>query len=214
MRDFVGHCFGFVIKRMKGSLIDWNAFGFASMNGNMMELLMMVPRAHWMERDSKSRTLLHYAVGGSNAKALVTLIQSGLELNACDDWHESAIHDAIRSEQPRALEILCAAGADMCLQNHYGRSPLELAVVRYSGQNLVGDELCVRTLVANGMRLRDHVYAESILHDFERGVLRCRTAVVAMLHVKRAGNLWTWDKFLLKEMAICVWATRYDENWQ
>ena len=45
-------------------------------------------------------------------------------------------------------------------------------------------------------------------------MLRCRAAVVAMLRVKRAGKLWMWDKFLLAELALCVWATRYAKEWQ
>jgi hypothetical protein len=60
-------------------------------------------------------------------------------------------------------------------------------------------------------------YRENItpeLEAFERGVLRCRAAVVAMLRVKRAGKLWMWDKFLLLEMALCIWSTRYDKGWQ
>ena len=52
------------------------------------------------------------------------------------------------------------------------------------------------------------------LEAFERGVLRCRAAVVAMLRVKRAGRLLVWDKFLLKQMALDVWATRYDKQWR
>lgn len=213
MCDFVGHCFVFVIKEnMKGSLIDWQAFHYASCDGNMMELLMKVPRTLWTERESESRSLLHYAVRGENVAALVTLIQSGLDLNACDSWHESAIHDAIRSRQHRMLEILCAAGANMCPQNDCFKSPLQLAIARYLGHD--DSDESARVLIANGVRLYGHYLATPDLLHFERGVLRCRTAVVAMLRVKRAGNLWTWDKFLLKEMAICVWATRYNENWQ
>ena len=44
--------------------------------------------------------------------------------------------------------------------------------------------------------------------------MRCREAVVAMLHVKWAGKLWMWDKFLLVELALGAWAIRYDKGWQ
>ena len=52
----------------------------------------------------------------------------------------------------------------------------------------------VRVLVANGVRLStvDEDYLEDITPELvacERGVLRCRAAVVAMLRVKRAGQL-------------------------
>ena len=57
-------------------------------------------------------------------------------------------------------------------------------------------------------------YITPELVAFERGVLRCQEAVVAMLRVKRAGKLWMWDKFLLAELALCIWSTRYDKGWQ
>ena len=77
----------------------------------------------------------------------------------------------------------------------------------------------MRVLVANGVRLSTvrKDYREVITPElvaFERGVLRCRAAVVAMLRVKRAGQLWMWDKFLLAELAVCIWSTRYAEEWQ
>ena len=59
---------------------------------------------------------------------------------------------------------------------------------------------------------REYITPEMVA--FERGVLRCRAAVVAMLRVKRAGRLWMWDKFLLLEIAVCLWSTRYDKGWQ
>ena len=81
------------------------------------------------------------------------------------------------------------------------------------------DGKSVRVLMANGVRLstvneyrRDLITPE--LEAFERGVLRCRAAVVAVLRVKRAGQLWMWDKFLLAELALCIWSTRYDKGWQ
>lgn len=76
-----------------------------------------------------------------------------------------------------------------------------------------------RVLLANGVRLStvcrsSAIHITSELVKFEQGVLRCRTAAVALMRVKKAGNLWRWDKFLLREMAIAVWATRYSKEWQ
>ena len=81
------------------------------------------------------------------------------------------------------------------------------------------DKDCVRVLVANGVRLStvregNRPYITPELEAFERGVLRCRAGVMAMLRVKRAGQLWMWDKFLMLEIALSIWATRYDKGWQ
>ena len=74
-------------------------------------------------------------------------------------------------------------------------------------------------LVANGVRLStvrkgDRDLTTPELEAFERGVLRCRAAVVALLRVKRAGaRLVRWDKYLLKQMAIDLWMTRCVKEW-
>lgn len=78
---------------------------------------------------------------------------------------------------------------------------------------------CVCVLVANGVRLstvrKDHrEFITPELEAFEKGVLRCRAAVVAMLYVKRAGKLWRCDKFLLREIGFAIWATRWNNEWQ
>ena len=85
------------------------------------------------------------------------------------------------------LEVLCATGADLRTRNEDGVAPIDCAL---SNARKDGGE-SVRVLVANGVRLRtvherfrDLITPE--LEAFERGVLRCRAAVVAMLRVKQA----------------------------
>ena len=91
---------------------------------------------------------------------------------------------------------------------------------RAANGNTSIDRALVRVLLANGVRLstvRAHLrpLITPELMAFERGVLRCRAAVVAMLRVKRAsGQLTHWDKFLLLALAACIWASRYDKGWQ
>ena len=137
-----------------------------------------------------------------------------MDVNVRTKWGDTPALFAAVKVQPRVMEVLCAAGADLRACNEDGSSPIELAV--WDAQ--VNSEP-VHVLVANGVRLstvredrREYITPE--LEAFERGVLRCRAAVVAMLHVKRAGQLWMWDKFLLAEMAVCIWSTRYDRGWQ
>ncbi len=118
-------------------------------------------------------------------------------------------------KQPRVLEVLCAAGADLRASDKDGCSPIDRALA-YAHKD--GNET-VRVFVANGVRLSTvregyRRYITPELEAFERGVLRCQEAVVAMLRVKRAGKLRVWDKFLLVEIAVCTWSTRYAEEWQ
>jgi hypothetical protein len=52
------------------------------------------------------------------------------------------------------------------------------------------------------------------LLKFQRGVLRCRSATIAMIRVKRAANLTHVDKNLLIYMALQIWVTRKEDEWQ
>ena len=180
-----------------------------------MELLLTLPRARWTERDLQGQTLLHYAAQAPNVVALVLLIQSGLPVDARTTGQRTPAHIAACNDQSRALEVLCAAGADLTALAESRRTPLDYALsppVR---------DACVRVLLANGMRLstvkedfRRFITPE--LEAFERGVLRCRGAVVALLRVKRVcGQLLVrWDRYLLRQMALDLWATRCAKEWQ
>ncbi len=146
----------------------------------------------------------------------MALLESGLvDVNARGKWGNTPAHLAAFFKQPRVVEVLCAAGADMRARDNGGYSSIEFALIN---GHMDGGE-SVRVLVANRVRLSTvredrRLLITPELVAFERGVLRCRAAVVAMLRVKRAGQLWMWDKFLLAELAVCIWSTRYAEEWQ
>ena len=184
----------------------------ASSTSRLADVLPNLPRAHWTERNQDGDTLLHYACKFPNVAAVALLLTSGLlDMDARNLSGYTPAHYAARHDQLGALEVLCAAGADLRVRNSHA-SPIDLALWRQHYD-------CACVLVANGVRLRTvgegcrhHITPE--LEAFERGVLRCRTAVVAMLRVKRAGQLVRWDKFLLLELAVCTWSTRYDKEWQ
>lgn len=136
---------------------------------------------------------LHCSLTGLTSTRPLTAAQSGRSLGtAACAW------------------VLCATGASL-RATASGDAPLDLAVIHGNGQ-------CARVLLANGVRLsmvrEDFRHAISPeLKAFERGVLRCRAASVAMLRVKRAGHLVLWDKFLLNQLALDMWATRTDNAW-
>ena len=194
--------------------IDWNAFYKARNDGQLMDLLAKLPRERFGERDDNGATLLHYACCGPNVAAVVALLQSGLAgVNSRNAGKNTPAHLAASWKQPRVLEVLCAAGADLKARSDAGNAPIDLAVwdAHKDGS--------VRVLVANGVRLSTvHEYCRKYitpeLEAFERGVLRCRAAVVAMLRVRKTAQLYHVDKFLMRELAFAMWATRTTDQWQ
>lgn len=195
----------------KGVPIDWKIVGIECLLGKLLPLLEALPRERWSEKDAVGRTLLHYACIGSNVNAVVALLQSKLvDTSACNRWGLTPAHAAACGLHPRVLEALCAAGADLRVSNKRGCTPIDQALAKGYKDN----GMTARTLLANGVRLSTvrtshrHLITPE-LRAFERGVLRCRTKVAALMRVRKAGKLMLWDKFLLKEIAIAVWATRY-----
>ena len=199
----------------QGPRIDWGAFSEAAVEGRLLDLLLKMPRARWAERDDQGYALLHYACRGPNAAAVVAMIQSGLaDVNVRDQWGRTSAHLAASWGQSCVLEVLCAAGADLEARDSItGSFPIDHALFNFYKH---GSE-SPRVLVANGLRLRTvrdesrHLITPE-LEAFERGVLRCRSAAAALLSVKRVGNLWRWDKFLLRELAYAMWATRMSKQ--
>ena len=180
--------------------IDWAVWHEVALEGRLLELLVKLPRERWAERDEDSgTTLLHHACCGPSVAAVVALLQSGLvDVSARNKGGWTTTHMAAAWKQPRVLEVLCAAGADLRASDKDGCSPIDRALL-YAHKD--GNET-VRVFVANGVRLSTvregyRRYITPELEAFECGVLRCWEAVVAMLRVKWAGKLWMWDKFLL-----------------
>lgn len=180
-----------------------------------MNLLATLPRERWAERDEYGDTLIYHACRGFNVAALVMLLQSGTaNLSASSKLATTPVHIAARCH-PRMLEVLCAAGANLLACNQFGYAPIDFALACESKTA----PSTTRVLLANGVRLRTvgneqrHLITPE-LEAFECGVLRCRAAVVAMLRAKKAANLYHVDKFLMRELAYAMWATRTDAKWQ
>lgn len=187
---------------------DWYMFCKAAKFGHLMEFQMRIPRNRWAERSSDKMTFLHLACMGPNPKAVVALIKSKrIDVNACDDLKYTPVHNAIIGNQVRSLEFLIAANADLMASNKYGCSPLDCVLE-------MPDDSCARVLIANGVRLRGvDEFKASKLKAFERGVLRCRSAVTAMFRIAKIGKLPLGNKLLFNKLAVCVWATRYSNQW-
>lgn len=200
----------------KGASIDWDVVDDMTNRDLLAEYLLQLPRQLWSERDFMDRNFFGYARCGSNEEAIVALIASkAIDLNAYAQGKNAPLHLAAACNLPRAIELLCAAGANVHVRDGGGRTPLDRALAETSWYG----DTNVRVLLANGVRLSTVAVVSRCgitpeLVAFERGVLRCRSAAVALMRVRRAGKLVRWDKFLLREMAIAVWATRYSKEWQ
>lgn len=183
--------------------VDWEAITRASGCGQLHVQLAYLQPERWNETDHYGTTLLHHAARGPNREAMITLLKSKrIDVNASNLAVLTPVNDAITWRQPEMLELLCSAGANLC----------------HIDQAILYGSDAARVLIANGERLRavrkdNRQFITPKLVAFKRGVLSCRSAVVAMMRVKRVGKLARWDKFLLKELAICIWATRYDKAW-
>ena len=171
--------------------------------------LQSIRKDQWSECDIYGNTFLHIAAHkNSYHAAYKLLVHSTVNVNARTVYKkQTAAHIACTyNSAAEVLEVLCAAGADMNIQNAGGYSPLDTAMI-CAWQ-------CARVLISNGARLRtlNCTLKHNIPHflAFENGILRCRSAVVALLKVKDRGQLHRWDRFLLAHIALQVWITRMD----
>lgn len=122
-------------------------------------------------------------------------------------------------QQPRVLEVLCAAGAELVPKGRFEfvldktLPGLETTTVRATH--------CVRVLLANGARLatvtaRGCSYIRPWMRALERGRPRCRVAVVGFLALKRPRRLALMralDRGVVLMIGVAIWATRADIVW-
>jgi hypothetical protein len=125
----------------------------------------------------------------------------------------TTVHMAVIWFQPEILECLCVFDANLTSCDNIGYTALYYNILSVGPKS----DACFRILVANGVRLRNLSHdplncVSPWQRNFERGVLRCRRAVVAMLRVKKAAKLHHVDKYLMREIGYAIWATRYDER--
>lgn len=197
--------------------LDWSGVvSQVAREGRLMEFLESLPRARWSAREQDGWTLLHYACRGDNVAAAKALLAHGMGVNTTTMAGWTPAHHASWAGQTLVLKVLVQAGADLMARTPMNVLPLDLAM-----QALPGATSTVQYLLAMGVRLKaiDPQYVDRVtpeLLTFERGVLRCRSATVALLRVKQRshGTLACWDRYLLAFLARLVWTTRGLSGWQ
>lgn len=178
-------------------------------NGLLDQWLAKRSPDEWHEATHEGYDVLRLALQfDGNENAACMLINKGFDVNTIPgEYHDPIILLVAYAGPVSYLRILCAANANLHVCNRFGATALAIAISRRRREH-------VFVLIANGMRLRD-VHSnyqnriDSLTRRMEHNILRFRSRVVVLLRVKKAGNLWRWDKFLLKEIALAVWSTRY-----
>lgn len=191
--------------------IDWISVSDIKTDDQFVKMLNSLPVELWNAKSPCHGTLLHYACMKHYKLSVVTLLKSKrINVSVGSNNGFTPIHLALMDGNIEILELLCASNADIINGTKYIKSPLEYALCR-------SDEKSISVLLANGARLskvRPHNISDisPAIRNFEQAVLRCRQAVISILRVKRAGNLWQWDKYLLREIAFAIWATRHSAD--
>lgn len=182
-------------------------------------------------KEAWSATLLHEACRSEeNLDALKALLHHGAPVDTYDNSGMTPLMRASNRGMTEFVRVLCAAGADLSKRDLENRGPMEL-VLSHSIYKRKTSMECARALMACGMRLagvltrwtHDDYHGVFIekrdmipiaLVDFERGLLKCRRVVIALLLVKRKKHdLRHVDKFLMREISFSVWTTRRDDEW-
>lgn len=169
-------------------------------------------RECWTEFGSRGWTVLHDAClldEPSDLAAVRYLLANGADPNIPDAEGRYPVHIAACADNSKALQLLCARGALLKAARPNGRTPIDY------GRN----PECTRVLIANGVRLdtmkrksKRRAITEE-MRTFEATVLTLRAQCVIIMGVKRfRGVDWKHvDRFLFREIAFAVWATR-NEN--
>ena len=184
----------------------------AGLEGRLLAFLQAIPEDEW------NLHCVHTAcLSERNLDALRLLLSRKVKID------RSAAHAAANNGNHAALELLCAAGADLRAADYYGEEPLQATLCHRSESHA----LAARALIANGVRIstmakkwRSYGGAMQIFeqnHPFpaliqlERHIDAVRRAAIALLRAKAVCFLGRWDKFLLKEIALQMWADRANE---
>lgn len=173
-----------------------------------------VPREQWAHLCVLGYPLLHLAASYDDVLAVVTLLRAGVPVDQrAAPFDRTAAHVAAMYGCAKSLQVLLAAGTHVHAVTTSGHALLSIALYTREQES-------VRVLLLGGMRLahvdpnyRAHV--EPWMWAVETGRLHCRAMVVGLLGIKRrrVRVLTNLDKFIVREVALAIWATRAQAHW-
>lgn len=173
------------------------------LNSNFKTFLLSLPHELWGLRDKLGNTLLHYACSYMNddMDALKMLLCSGMiDVNAKNNNGITAAHNAAASRCD-SFKLLCAAGANMHMSNGFS-SPIQLAFKYNRSEN-------ARVAVAYVIRVNSHELPVHLI-PYQAYVLKCKSICIILLALKRrrVTTMCLFDRFLLKELCLTIWAAK------
>ncbi|MBP2833016.1 PD40 domain-containing protein [Aquimarina sp. U1-2] len=112
--------------------------------GNVKKLDSMLSNIALDVRDSRGRSLLHWAVACKQKKVVEFLIQKGIKINATDHQQKTALHVAFQSNDTMFVDHLIRLQSGPDWKYSYGTSLLELAILNKN-------KMLVARLIANGI---------------------------------------------------------------
>lgn len=165
-----------------------------------------IPGSQWLTwRDPKYNSTLLQRLCRYNDRIddLVRLIEAGIDIHHADFYDFTALHDAAQCGKVEFVKLLCMYGANQAKETRRGNSALYTSLSELKFE-------CAFVLISNGSRLYRGTSYEFVL-EFQKYVICCRDAVVALLAMRRP--LWRtdhrWDRHIIKEIALSLWALRY-----
>lgn len=104
-------------------------------------------KASWMQRDSFGATALHMAAIHPNVKGLTVIVKylKPAEIDVQDSSLQTALHWSAAYAYNDNIKVLLAQGANTCIPDVDGKTPLHWAVANSSPEALA----CVKTLLKN-----------------------------------------------------------------
>ena len=98
--------------------------------GNIDRLDSLLQEQSIQVRDSRGRSLLHWAVGCKRDKVIQHVLEKGIDLNATDLENRSALNVAVQFNNPKLFDMLVAAQNDDSWKKEQGAKLLETAVLK------------------------------------------------------------------------------------
>lgn len=174
-----------------------------------------IPQSEWAttRRPETQDTLLSFAIKQDNVDA-VRMLAPHFDVN-----DESFSFVLMYGYAPISSHLLLAWNEKTCSKDTFelicqakGNLKRRSELFWFKPENLEK----TRIFLLYGGRFEKYWDRRKIYSDFmelERGLLRCRNAVLSFLSLKQ--RIWknNVDRFLVKEIALEIWRTRVDEEW-
>lgn len=130
---------------LQGNTSAQNMFRTAC-QGNLVRLDSMLSNKSINVKDSRGRSLLHWAVACKKKNVFDFLIDKGIDINSTDNFKRTPMHVAVQFNNAAYLEFLMKLQQSDLWKSEHGASLLELAVLN-------NNEVALKRLVAVGINI-------------------------------------------------------------